>query len=442
MLTRPLSRRRFLAAVPSVAGVGYLSCRALAEPAAPSAKLRIGVIGVGGRGGDNLGSVAGESIAALCDIDDNQLKRAGSRFPDAKLFHDFREMLADPKGLDAVVISTADHTHAPAAVRAMRHGLHVYSEKPLGHTVFEARLMRETYLARRDKIATQMGTQIHATENYRRVVELVQAGAIGAVTHTHVWCNRFSSQNPIPQGETKAPPHIHWDLWLGPAPARPYQKGSMPGNLTWNRYWDFGNGILGDMGSHLIDLPYWALQLTAPTAVHALAPEPKPDIYPARLAVTWDHPARGAGPHQQACRITWYDGEAKPASLHDIDLRGYGIGALFVGETGKILADYGRVTVIPDPDKPQPKVQPARIPSSLGHHQEWLAACKGKPTQTLCNFDYSGRLIEHNLLGVVSHRAGNLKLACDAATGRTDSPAADAFLTKTYRPGWGYEVLS
>ena len=194
MSYRP-SRRRFLQQTASIAaGIGYISSSAAAESKAPSGKLNVAVIGVAGRGADNMNAVAStENIVALCDIDERQLKRTGSRFPDAKQYFDFREMLADPKGIDAVIVSTTDHTHASASVRAMLHNLHVYSEKPLGHTVGEARLVRDTYLARKDKIATQMGTQIHAEDNYRRVVEAVQAGVIGNVTEAHVWCNRFCS---------------------------------------------------------------------------------------------------------------------------------------------------------------------------------------------------------------------------------------------------------
>lgn len=436
MIYRP-SRRRFLQQSFSVAaGIGYLSCRAAAESTAPSAKLNVAVIGVSGRGADNMNSVAGsENIVALCDVDDRQLKRTGSRFPNAKQFYDFRELLADPKGIDAVTISTTDHTHASASVRAMLAGLHVYSEKPLGHTVGEARLVRETYLAKKDKIATQMGTQIHADDNYRRVVECIQGGVIGNVTEAHVWCNRFSNQGPVPTGAAPVPAHLKWDLWLGPAPFRDYQNGYMPGNLTWNRYWDFGNGILGDMGSHLIDLPYWALNLQFPDTCEADAPAAQPEIYPERLTVTWTHPKRGTGPHEQACKVVWYDGKAKPSELAGVDVKGYGIGALFIGDKGKLLADYGRKSImLLDGSK---AVEPApTIPKSKGHHMEWLLACKGKHSDTTCNFDYSGKLIEHNLLGVVAHRTGK-KLEWDAkALKATNAPEAEKFIHKTYRKGW------
>ena len=228
------TRRQFIQHSAFVAGVGYFTSRAVAAPKSANEKLNVGIIGVGGRGGHNMGMVSGENIVALCDIDDGRVQRAAKKHSKAKKYHDFRKLL-EQKNLDAVTVSTTDMTHAPAAVRAMQRGLHVYSEKPLAHTVFEARLMRETYLKHRDKIATQMGTQIHATDNYRRVVEAIQAGSIGNVKEAHVWCNRRSNQSSPPTGSIPVPSGLHWDLWIGPAPFRPYQKGYMPGTGLMHR---------------------------------------------------------------------------------------------------------------------------------------------------------------------------------------------------------------
>ena len=231
------------------------------------------------------------------------------------------------------------------------------------------------------------------------------------------------------------PSYLKWDMWLGPAPFRDYQNGYMPGNLTWNRYWDFGNGILGDMGSHLIDLPYWAMNLQFPDSCEAVAPAAHPEIYPDRLTVTWTHPKRGNGPHEQACKVMWYDGHAKPAELLGVDVKGYGIGVLFVGEKGKLLADYGKRSIMLTDGSKATEPTPS-IPKSAGHHREWVLACKGKPTDTTCNFDYSGMLIEHNLLGVVAHRTGK-KLEWDAKSLKaTNAPEAEKFIHKTYRKGW------
>jgi len=433
------SRREFLTRTTTVgaaaAGFGYFSSRAVAESKSPGEKLDIAIFGVGGRGASNMNNVSSENIVALCDIDERNLAKAAERFPRARRFHDLRR-IADLDDVDAVVVSTTDHTHAAASVLAMRTGKHVYCEKPLAHTVHEARTMREVYRKNRGKIATQMGTQIHANENYRRVVELVQTGAIGAVREAHVWCNRQSSQNPPPSGSRDVPGHLHWDLWIGPAPFRSFQEGYHPGNLTWNRYWDIGNGILGDMGSHLIDLPYWALDLQFPSTCQAIAPPAHPVIYPTKLTVIWEHARRGDGPHEQAVKLVWYDGHAKPNKLYGVDTSGFGIGILFVGDDGLLLADYGRRSLLPEGRFEGFEVPKPFLPKSAGHHREWILAAKGDPTATLCNFDYAGKLIENNLLGTVSHRVGK-KLEWDAEKlCATNAPEAARFIRKTYRKGW------
>ncbi len=447
-MTQRITRRSFLAnaaTVPAVAGVGYVSSRAAAQSKSANEKLNIMIIGCAGRGGHNMGQFKNsENIVGLCDIDEKNIARGTRSLGDQHkptIYYDLRKAV-EHKGLNAVIVSTTDHTHAPANVLAMRNGLHVYSEKPLAHTVREAHVVRQTYLERKDKIATQMGTQIHATDNYRRVVELVQHGTIGQITEAHVWCNRHSRQNPPPpiEGTKEAPSYLHWDLWVGPAPKRGYANGYHPGNLTWNRYWDIGNGILGDMGSHLIDLPYWALDLTHPTAVSSEAPKPHPVIYPSKLKVTWEHPKRGDKPHEGALKVVWYDGGSKPSNVLGVDVSKYGIGVLFVGTEGKLLADYGRRTVIKPDGSSQSGVSVPKpwIPKSRGHHAEWLHACKNDPSSTLCNFDYSGRLIEHNLLGTVAHRAGNKRLEYDAKQVKvTNDKLANIFVSKTYREGWG-----
>ncbi|NUQ65539.1 MAG: Gfo/Idh/MocA family oxidoreductase [Pirellulales bacterium] len=431
-MDRRTHRRDFLKST-ALAGAGYwVACHSLrAQSTSANEKLNVGIIGVNHRGRENMRSVASENIVALCDIDDQYLDEAAKQYPKARRFNDWRTML-DEQGIDAVVISTTDHTHAPAAIKAMRTGKHVYVEKPLGHTVGEARLVRETYLG--GKLATQMGTQIHATDNYRRVVELVRSGAVGPIHEVHVWCGRIGPGGGMPEGEDPVPSHLHWDLWIGPAPYRPYNKAYMPGNLTWNRYWDFGNGTIGDMGSHLIDLPYWALDLEFPTScqAHGDPATPNPHTNPHWLISTWEHPAKGDRP---AVKLTWYDGIQRPESPPGHDLSTWGIGVMFVGEKGKILADYGKRILLPEDQYKDYKTPEPWIPPSLGHHQEWIHACKtGAPT--LCNFDYSGKLIEHNLLGNVAYRTGK-KLQWDAKNLKAiNCPEAEQYIHKKYREGW------
>ena len=394
----------------------------------PNEKLNIGVIGTSGRALSNIEGVQGENIVAVCDIDDGLLDRASDRFPKAKTFVDFRGLIEMP-GLDAVVISTADHTHAPAAALALRAGKHVYCEKPLAHTVFEARTLAQ--LAKEAKVATQMGTQIHATENYRRVVELVRAGAVGPITEVHVWLGegkwfggtRPTDTPPVPQG-------LHWDLWLGPAPSRPYNSTYLPAN--WRRWWDFGNGTLGDMACHFVDLPFWALDLRHPTSIEATGPTPDPETAPEKLTVRYEFPARGDLP---ATSLTWTDGHGKPKAATERGIKGYSNGVLFIGSKGALVADYDHHKLLPEADFTTFARPDRSIPKSIGHHAEWIAACKdGRPTT--CNFDYSGALTEAVLLGTVAFRAGQ-KLDWDAVNLKaTNCPAADAFLRREYRSGW------
>lgn len=411
-----------------------------------SEKLNIGIIGAGNRGAANTGGVSGENIYALCDTNPKALQQAKSRFSAAKTFSDWRELLED-KQIDAVVISTADHHHAVAAIAAMRAGKHVYCEKPLAHTVEEARLMQEVYAQNKGKLATQMGTQIHATENYRRVVELIAAGAIGPVSEAHVWCSR--TINPVDVAklpEQDVPAGFNWEAWVGPAAMRPYNTAYWQGgNLNWNRRWEFGNGVLGDMGSHLIDLPYWALDLKSPTSVVSEGPDADEVACPPWQMVTWEHaPREGNANWSKPTKVIWYHGPEgmkrrsdylQPLVGNDTEINKWGIGVAFVGDNGVLVADYGKLVLSPG-DKFKDYPAPAdKIAPSLGHYAEWIHAAK-TGGESLCNFNYSGKLIEHNLLGNVAHRVGK-KLEYDATTGQvTNSPEAAQYMAKEYRDGW------
>jgi predicted dehydrogenase len=404
---------------------------ALAQSRSPSDKLNLAIVGTTGRGGANLKEVTDENIVALCDVDDQRMALVAAKFPGAKTYNDWRKML-EQRDIDAVIVSTTEHTHALITLAAMKLGKHVYCEKPIGHSVHEARRVGEVYRA--SKVATQQGTQIHSKENYRRVVELIKAKAIGAVREAHVWCDRTPLGNrERPQGNDPVPPHLKWDLWLGPAPERPYHPEYHTGGcLSWDKRWDFGNGTLGDMGSHLIDLPFWALDLRWPTSVEAQGDPREDETYPRWLTACWEHPARGdRGP----LKLFWYDGGKRPPTPEGIDLEKWKIGCIFVGEKGTLVADYGRCVLLPvDKYKDFPAPEP-KIPPSPGQQQEWVRACKtGSPT--LCNFDYAGALVEHNLLGCVAFRVGK-KLQWDAAALKaTNCPEADRFIRKQYRRGW------
>jgi predicted dehydrogenase len=407
----------------------------------PSERINIGLIGSGGRGRANLGGVLsdpGVNIVALCDVNELAFEGATKAIAGvwqkpckARRYSDWRKML-EQKDIDAVIVSTPDHHHALASVAAMKLGKHVYCEKPLAHSVHEARTVRETY--NQAKVATQMGTQIHAGDTYRRVVELIQAKVIGEVKEVHVWCTRVGR----PKGTTRptdtpeVPKNIHWDLWLGPAPERPYHPSYMGGCMVWEQWWEYGNGCLGDMGSHLIDLPFWALKLRQPTTVEAQGAYHSNETYPQWLTVRWEHPAT---PERAGLTLTWYDGGKFPPSPPGIDLTKWGIGVLFVGEKGYLAADYGKKVLLPADQFKDFTPPTESIPKSLGHYQEWLKGCRTK-APTLCNFDYSGMLVEHNLLGTVAFRVGK-KLTWDAVGMKAvGCPAADQYIRRPYRKGW------
>ncbi len=435
-MSQPASRREFIKDS-ALAASAFFAARGsvLAQTRSPNDKLNIGIIGVHSRGADNMAKVASENIVALCDVNETFLAGAAKKYPRAKTYVDWRKML-DQKDIDAVVVSTTEHTHALASVWAMKRGKHVYCEKPLAHSVYEARVMRET--RKQAKVATQMGTQIHAGDNYRRVVELIRSDAIGPVREAHAWVEQgIVGPRSRPAEEEPVPKELNWDLWLGPAPWRPYhscyfEKRSM----SWQNWWDFGNGALGDMGSHIIDLPFWALELKYPTTIETEGPfSAREETYPDCLKVRWEHPARG---NQPPVKLIWYDGRQWPESPEGVDLKKWHLGVMFVGDKGMLVANYGKWVLLPEAKFKDFKPPEPWIPKSLGHHQEWLHACKtGAPT--LCNFDYSGTLVEHNLLATVAFRAGK-KLEWDAANLKArNCPEADQFIRPSYREGWTLE---
>jgi predicted dehydrogenase len=412
--------------------------------------LQIACIGVANRAAVNVGgvaAVAGAKIVAMCDVDDTFLarqtkpqvvtvkegdkevtKETPARFPDVRTYSDYRELIEKEVGkVDAVVVSTADHHHAPASLRAIRKKMHVYCEKPLAHTVAEARLVAEE--AAKAGVATQMGTQMHAGDNYRRVVEIIRAGAIGPVTEVHVWVSKAWGGGKRPEGGQAPPATLHWDLWLGPAAERPYAAGAYhPAN--WRRFWDFGNGTLGDMGCHYMDLPFWVLDLKYPTACEAEGPEVDPETCPLGLVVRYDFPARG---EQPPVKLTWHDGNRIPKEVAGQKVPGNGV--MFVGRDGMLFADYGGYRLFPAEKFAGFKPPPQSIPNSIGHYAEWIAACRDG-TPTTCHFGYSGPLSEAVLLGTVAYRVGE-RLEWDAAALKaTNCPEADRLIRKPYRQGW------
>ena len=421
----PTPRRIFLGQL----GTTLVASRSLiAATTRANDKLNLGVVGVAGRGGDNLRGVSGENIVALCDVDVRNLEAAAKQFPKARTYRDFRKLL-ESKDLDALVISTPDHTHAVAATAAMQSGLHVYCEKPLTRTVSEARAVTE--LAIKHKRVTQIGTQIHAGNNYRRVVELVQSGAIGSVKEVHVWVGSSYGGLELPTEVTPVPEHIDYELWLGPVPYRAYSAEYVP--FKWRHWWAFGGGSLADFGCHFMDLPYWALGLGHPNKAELLEGPPlHKESTPPWLVVRFWFPGRDT---QAPVALTWYHGGRKPEFLSKELADQWGNGVYFIGDKGELMSDYGRHVLFPeakfaDFQRPEPF-----IPNSIGHHEEWIEACKGRG-KTTCPFRYSGPLTETALLGNVAFRAGQ-SLDWDPHTMKaTNCPAADEFIQHRYRLGW------
>ncbi|WP_414662346.1 Gfo/Idh/MocA family protein [Horticoccus sp. 23ND18S-11] len=436
-----LTRRQF--AQKALASAAVLSAPAFLRGQNLNSKLNVAIIGSGGRGGASIKGLATENLVLFCDVDEKRNDAAAANHPKARKLVDFRQAFDHAAEFDAVVVSTCEHTHAIATMLALKHKKHVYCEKPLTHNVYEARKIREAAAAA--GVVTQMGIQMHATENYRRVVELVQGGAIGPVHEAHVWVSRawglqskeasdankdrvFVTERPAGM---PVPAGLNWDLWLGPAPERPFNEVYVPGP-KWYRWWDFGNGTMSDLGSHWNDLPFWALQLKAPLTIEAFGPKAHPEIAPATMRAIYEFGARGSLP---PVKLTWHQGQDKPAIWTEKGIPQWDNGVLFIGSKGMLLSDYSKHVLLPEKSFAD-FVRPApTIPKAVSHWQEWVSACKGQG-KALANFDYSGWLTESNHLGNVAFRVGK-KLEWDPVTLRAkNAPAADQFLKRDYRKGW------
>ncbi len=412
-----------------------------------NSKLNLAIIGAGGRGGENTKQMASENIAVLCDIDDNYLAQAKALHPDATTFNDLRKVFDKPNAYDACVISTTEHTHFLATMLAMKAGKHVYVEKPISHNVWEARQLRE-YAAKNPKLVTQMGTQLHASENMRRTYEILQTGVLGGITEVHVWVSRawglqseadskkykdrlYVADRPNPKVAPVPPKGLHYDLWVGPAPMRPYDPIYFPGP-NWYRWWDFGNGTMSDLGSHWNDLPFWALKLQAPTSIESTGPKAHPEIAAASFSVEYKYPAREKMP---AVKFVWYQGEPKPPQWTAKQIPQVNNGVLFVGEKGMLLFEYGKFHLLPEKAFADFQEPAKSLPRVASHQIEWIEAIKtGK--RAMSDFQYSGWLTEANHLGNVAFRVGK-KLEWDAVKLKaTNAPEADAFLRREYRKGW------
>jgi len=465
-----ISRRTFIGATASTAlGFWVVPGKVLGRNS-PSNKLNIGMIGASGRGSANLKGLESENIVAMCDVD---LERAGNnmkKYPGARTFRDFRVMLDKmEKDIDAVVVSTPDHTHCIAAMAAMQRGKHVYCEKPLAHSIYEVRKMIEA--ARKYKVQTQMGNQGHSSEHIRLVCEWIADGAIGDVREVHAWSNRpqdgyaFPSSLPRPAATPAVPDTLDWKLWLGPVKERPYHPIYAP--IFWRGWLDFGTGALGDMGCHILDPAFWALKLGNPASVIAdTSYNPgtdfwdkvldgskawkseisdniaamKKETYPAASRVTYEFTARGDMP---PVKLTWWDGGIFPPPHKDMPKGFSGNGAILIGDKGIIKhGSHGAngARIVPE-EKMQAYIKSGTVKKTIkrvpGHHQDWINACKGGEAAS-SNFDYGGPLAEMVLFGVIAMRNSGTKLLWDNEKMEftNNKTTANELIRPEYHNGW------
>lgn len=414
----------------------------------PSERINFAGIGAGGQGGGDVQAMAaqGANVVALCDVDSDRAADNFKRFSKARVYTDFRKMLdKEEKHIDAVTVGTPDHIHAVASMDAIRRGKHVYCEKPLTHTIYEARQL--TLAAAKHKVATQMGNQGHATEGARLTNEWIQAGVIGEVRQVHVWTDRAGKRWKQgigrPAERPPVPKTLDWNLWLGPALERPFHPAYVP--VYWRGWWDFGTGAMGDMGCHIVDHPIWALNLGSPMAVEAfntldgseLDGQPNRETYPIASVIHYEFPARGKLP---PVRMTWHEGGLMPPTPAELPV-GEKLpesGVLYIGTKGKMYhsAHGGMPKLLPGELHDEARKVKKTMPRSPGHHTEWLLACKGQG-KAMSNFSYSGPLTETVLLGVLAQRAPGQRLLWDGDNMKVKNhPELNQFVHKEYRKGW------
>ena len=449
-----LSRRAFLAAATTTAALSACAtrtntARVVPGRVSPNERLNIAAIGAGGMGRANINACNTENIVVLCDVDDAHAAETFKTYPKASRYRDFRVMLdKEHKNIDAVIVATPDHTHAVAAMAAMRAGKHLYCQKPLAHSIYEVRRLTEA--ARETGVQTQMGNQGHSSNTIRRLREWVQAGMLGKIREVHAWSDRPVGGDPWsdfpmmkrPEERPPIPDTLDWDLWLGPAKERPYHPVYCP--TTWRGFWDFGTGPLGDMGCHILDPAFWALDLGRPTSVQATTthyePEVSAETFPRASIVRYEFPARGGMP---PVKLTWYDGRLKPPIPEAFEPgRKLGNnGAILIGDKATAIHGShgaGGLTFLPS-DTMRDREDPAKtIPrvAKEAHEQDWVRACKdGNPASS--SFEYGGPLTEMVLLGVLAMRVKDRTLEWDGENLRILNDAeANALVTPVYRDGW------
>lgn len=445
-MTRRMTRRNCLKSTAAATAAFTILPAGLARSYAANEKVNCGIIGSGGRGGANLNGVAeqGQNIVALCDVDRGRLDGAARKFPEAHKYTDFRKLLAEEKTLDAVVVSTPDHTHAPASMMAMKQGLHCYCEKPLTHSVSEARAMTE--IAVEKKLSTHMGTPGRGSEGTVRAAEVIRSGAIGEVKEAHFWTNRpiWPQGFDRPEGEDPVPESLDWDLWIGPAPMRPFKATWPEGHpvyqskwnhrqvyhsFVWRGWWDFGTGALGDIAPHMWSPAFWGLELDAPQSVEVVKTSgPVTEMFPAAATIRFNFPERG---HRAAVAVYWHDGGNRPspelAGMEDVPDGGH----LIVGT--KATLGTGNKSAGAEEFASVPKT----LPRWGGMYAEWIAGIRqSDPDRPSCPFSYAGPMTEAYLLGNIALKLDR-KIEWDAQAMRiTNCEEANQYVRREYRQGW------
>ncbi len=444
--SRPSSRRSFLQTTAAVTVLPF-AARSVHAGFAES-RLRLASVGVGGMGAADLGSLSSHTkvdVVALCDVDRKRLEAAGMKHPQAKLFADFRVMLKEMADqIDAVQVSTPDHTHAPAAMSAMNLGKHVYCQKPLTHDVYEARQLR--LASQSKKVVTQMGTQIHSHTAYRTAVKLIQSGTIGKVKEVHSWSSKtwgYEGPDPVP---SEVPADLHWDLWLGTAQSRPYAKGHYH-PADWRRWYDFGCGTMGDMAIHILDPVFTALQLGSPKTIVSTSPKPPKQSYGLKNQTRYVF-AESTPYATNDFVLTWSDGGMMPDTSRwpkqvDKDGKEKGLpdqGSMFVGEKGYVLLPHvAHPILLPQADFAKHEIE--RAPDG-NHYHLFVDACLGG-APTTAHFGYAGPLTEAVLLGVIANRFPQKQFAWDSSALRfTNDDEASKLIRRQYRDGFQVDGLS
>ena len=455
MGSKKVSRREFIKTSSAVAAFSIVPRHVLGGVGhtAPSEKMNIVCIGAGGRSAHDIKIMDTETdnfnVIGLCDLDERHMKRkiknVCQQYLDVPYYKDYRKMFDKiGKDIDGVMISTPDHSHAVITMDCMRRGMHVFTQKPLTHNIYEARMLKKK--AKEFKIVSQMGIQVHAYKALRMGVDLVKSGVLGTIREVHLWTNRPAWKQEIakPTGEAKIPEGFDWDQWIGPAPYRPYQSGYHP--FHWRGYWDFGTGALGDMGCHIFDQPFWALDLREPESIECVATDTSwwqrnkdfSETGPTASIIRYEFPKRG---NREALTLYWYDGGLRPLRPKQLEdkraLPAQGI--MYVGDNATAMTPFiAAPRLIPETEMKGFKFPDQIVPDSPGHFKEWVDACTGNGPMPHANFDYSSDMTETILLGCVALRSGvGRKYMWDAKNMKmTNCPEADKFINEPYREGW------